>query len=237
MATIPTKYVNPGDLARPVQTNNTYSAIATGTTSIDDANTRSEWASRYHFDGTVPVNNTNFENVQSSNSQVFSPLNSNYAQVNLGGTPMQIAFGPSIVINPGEVLRAHFDVNIDAVEYTPPASGYLNLAAAEDLYAFTLYWNVGGGMVQAPWAPDSYYSVSNMTYTDPLAPFGPHSVTVSERAERHRQRCNVSMIYINTTGAPVTVSAIEARVKIVNHVYLNSITLKDGIITAMVPRR
>lgn len=237
MATIPTKYVNPGDLARPVQTNNAYTAIATGTTSLNDDNTRSEWASRYHFDGTTLQTNTDFYNLNSTNSMVFNPLNSNYTQINLGGTPMQIAFGPAVVIQPGEVLRAHFDINVDAVTYTEPAAGFLNLANAQDLYAFTMYWNVGGGMVQAPWCPDSYYSVSNMTYIDPGAFYASYSVTASLRAERHRQRCNVSMIYVNTTGAPVTVSALEARVKVNNNVNISSITLKDGILTVMAPRR
>jgi len=237
MATIPTKYVNPGDTIRTAQTNNAYSAIATGTANLDDDNTRQEWCSRYHIDGATLVTNTDFYNLNSTNTMVFNPLNSNYTLINLGGTPMQINFAPAIVIAPGEILRAHFDVNIDAVEYATPAAGFLNLAADQDLYGFTFYWNIGGGTVQAPWSPDSYYSVTNMTYQNPGAAFQAQSVTLSERAERHRQRCNLSMIYINTTNAPVTISSLEARVRVVNNVSLSSITLIDGIMTVMAPRR
>ena len=91
--------------------------------------------------------------------------------------------------------------------------------------------------VQAPWSPDSFYSISAMTCQDPGSAFAAESVTISERAERHRQRCNLSMIYINVTNAPVTISALQARVRVVNSVTLTSMTLIDGILTAMTPRR
>ena len=236
MAVIPTKYVNPGDTIRSAPTNTIYTGIATGTAALDDDNTRQEWCSRQHIDGATMVNNTDFYNVNSTSTMVFatSPV---YTLITLGATPMTINFAPSVVIQPGEVLRAHFDVNIDSVTYATPAAGFLQIASPEDVYGFTFYWNIGAGLVQAPWSPDSFYSISAMTCQDPGSAFAAQSVIISERAERHRQRCNLSMIYINVTNAPVTISALQARVRVVNSVTLTSMTLIDGILTAMTPRR
>ena len=236
MAVIPTKYVNPGDTIRSAPTNTVYTGIATGTAALDDDNTRQEWCSRQHIDGATMVNNTDFYNVNSTSTMVFatSPV---YTLITLGATPMTINFAPSVVIQPGEVLRAHFDVNIDSVTYATPAAGFLQIASPEDVYGFTFYWNIGAGLVQAPWSPDSFYSISAMTCQDPGSAFATASVLTSERAERHRQRCNLSMIYINVTNAPVTISALQARVRVVNSVTLTSMTLIDGILTAMTPRR
>ena len=236
MAVIPTKYVNPGDTIRSAPTNTIYTGIATGTAALDDDNTRQEWCSRQHIDGATMVNNTDFYNVNSTSTMVFatSPV---YTLITLGATPMTINFAPSVVIQPGEVLRAHFDVNIDSVTYATPVAGFLNVVSPEDVYGFTFYWNIGAGLVQAPWSPDSFYSISAMTCQDPGAAFAAASVATSEIAERHRQRCNLSMIYINVTNAPVTISALQARVRVVNSVTLTSMTLIDGILTAMTPRR
>lgn len=236
MAVIPTKYVNPGDTIRSAPTNTIYTGIATGTAALDDDNTRQEWCSRQHIDGATMVNNTDFYNVNSTSTMVFatSPV---YTLITLGATPMTINFAPAVVIQPGEALRAHFDINVDSVTYATPAAGFLSLASPQDVYGFTFYWNIGAGLVQAPWSPDSFYSISAMTCQDPGAPFAAQSVTISERAERHRQRCNLSMIYINVTNAPVTISALQARARVVNSVTLTSMTLIDGILTAMAPRR
>ena len=236
MAVIPTKYVNPGDTIRSAPTNTIYTGIATGTAALDDDNTRQEWCSRQHIDGATMVNNTDFYNVNSTSTMVFA-TSAAYTLITLGATPMTINFAPAVVIQPGEVLRAHFDVNIDSVTYNTPAAGFLSIASPQDVYGFTFFWNIGAGLVQAPWSPDSFYSISAMTQQDPGASFAAQSVTVSERAERHRQRCNLSMIYINVTAAPVTVSALQARVRVVNSVTLTSMTLIDGILTAMTPRR
>lgn len=236
MATIPTKYVNPGNTISSAATNTVYAGIATGTGALDDDNTRGEWCSRGHIDGTTMVNNTDFYNVNSTSSMVFATT-STYTLITLGAQPMQINFAPALVIQPGEVLRAHFDINIDAVTYNTPAAGFLNLASPQDVYGFTFFWNVGAGLVQTPWSPDSFYSVSSMTCQDPGVTFAAQSVTISERGERHRQRCNLSMIYINVTNAPVTITALQARCRAVNTVTLPSITLIDGILTAMAPRR
>ena len=236
MAVIPTKYVNPGDTIRSAPTNTIYTGIATGTAALDDDNTRQEWCSRQHIDGATMVNNTDFYNVNSTSTMVFA-TSAAYTLITLGATPMTINFAPAVVIQPGEVLRAHFDVNIDSVTYNTPAAGFLSIASPQDVYGFTFFWNIGAGLVQAPWSPDSFYSISAMTQQDPGASFAAQSVTISERAERHRQRCNLSMIYINVTAAPVTVSALQARVRVVNSVTLTSMTLIDGILTAMTPRR
>lgn len=236
MAVIPTKYVNPGDTIRSAPTNTIYTGIATGTAALDDDNTRQEWCSRQHIDGATMVNNTDFYNINSTSTMVFATT-FNYSLITLGATPMQIAFAPPVVIQPGEVLRAHFDINIDAVTYNTPAAGFLSLASPQDVYGFTFFWNIGAGVVQAPWSPDSFYSVSAMTCQNPGAAFAAASVAASELAERHRQRCNLSMIYINVTNAPVTVASIEARCRAVNTVALPSITLIDGILTVMAPRR
>ena len=236
MAVIPTKYVNPGDTIRSAPTNTIYTGIATGTAALDDDNTRQEWCSRQHIDGATMVNNTDFYNVNSTSTMVFATSTS-YTLITLGATPMTINFAPSVVIQPGEVLRAHFDINIDAVTYNTPAAGFLNVINAQDLYSFTFFWNVGAGLVQTPWSPDSVYSVSGMTYQDPGANYAALSVNRSDRAERHRQRCNLSMIYINVTNAPVTISALQARVRVNDVAVLPSITLIDGILTAMTPRR
>jgi hypothetical protein len=236
MAVIPTKYVNPGDTIRSAPTNTVYTGIATGTAALDDDNTRQEWCSRQHIDGATMVNNTDFYNVNSTSTMVFA-TSAAYTLITLGATPMTINFAPAAVIQPGEVLRAHFDVNIDSVTYATPAAGFLSIASPQDVYGFTFFWNIGAGLVQAPWSPDSFYSISAMTQQDPGAAFAAQSVAKSELAERHRQRCNLSMIYINVTNAPVTVSALQARVRVVNSVTLTSMTLIDGILTAMVPRR
>lgn len=236
MATIPTKYVFPGNTISSAATNTVYAGIATGTGALDDDNTRGEWCSRGHIDGATMVNNTDFYNVNSTSSMVFATT-ATYTLITLGAQPMQINFAPALVIQPGEVLRAHFDINIDAVTYNTPAAGFLNLASPEDVYGFTFFWNVGAGLVQTPWSPDSFYSVSSMTCQDPGVTFAAQSVTISERGERHRQRCNLSMIYINVTNAPVTITALQARCRAVNTVTLPSITLIDGILTAMAPRR
>jgi len=236
MAVIPTKYVNPGDTIRSAPTNTIYTGIATGTAALDDDNTRQEWCSRQHIDGATMVNNTDFYNVNSTSTMVFA-TSAAYTLITLGATPMTINFSPSVVIQPGEVLRAHFDVNVDSVTYNTPAAGFLSLASPQDVYGFTFFWNIGAGLVQAPYSPDSFYSISAMTCQDPGSAFQAQSVIISERAERHRQRCNLSMIYINDTNAPVTISALQARVRVVNSVTLTSMTLIDGILTAMAPRR
>jgi len=236
MAVIPTKYVNPGDTIRSAPTNTIYTGIATGTAALDDDNTRQEWCSRQHIDGATMVNNTDFYNVNSTSTMVFA-TSAAYTLITLGATPMTINFAPAVVIQPGEALRAHFDINVDSVTYATPAAGFLNIASPEDVYGFTFFWNIGAGLVQAPWSPDSFYSISAMTCQNPGAPFAAQSVTISERAERHRQRCNLSMIYINVTNAPVTISALQARARVVNSVTLTSMTLIDGILTAMAPRR
>lgn len=236
MATIPTKYVFPGNTISSAATNTVYAGIATGTGALDDDNTRGEWCSREHIDGATMVNNTDFYNVNSTSSMVFATT-ATYTLITLGAQPMEINFAPALVVQPGEVLRAHFDINIDAVTYNTPAAGFLNLASPEDVYGFTFFWNVGAGLVQTPWSPDSFYSVSSMTCQDPGVTFAAQSVARSELGERHRQRCNLSMIYINVTNAPVTITALQARCRAVNTVTLPSITLIDGILTAMAPRR
>jgi len=237
MATIPSKYVNPGDVAREAQTNTAYSAVATGTASLNDENTRSEWVSRQHISNTVPVTTNPFKLATSTASMVYNPLNTNYAPIVLGGTPMAVSPVPYDSVGVGEVMRVHFDINVDDWTYTPPAAGYINAANPQDCYGFTLYWDIGAGLVQCPWSPDATYSVSMLTSVNPGAPYNTQTVPATTTRYRKRQRCNLTAIYINTGPNPVSILTIQARVKVYNTGSMPMLTLDSGELCAVFGRR
>jgi hypothetical protein len=225
MPTIPITINEAGDLIDAGAVNNDFTQFSVYTPDLDGDNTRTEWCSRQHIANppAAPVFNTSFAMVEDSNSTQVVNWNT-FQQINLAPA-FRITYG-GLVIEPGQVFRAALDINVLATGQLANLNG--TIGTADDCYQFRFYYrDFNSGLIN-PIGPTSTYSVSNQWNISSPAPGYLRTPTY-----RIKQRCNHSLCFINTTGAPLSIDWIEARVRIVNLANVPSITIGEGEFSAL----
>lgn len=200
--------------------NSSFAAFQTASAALDDENTRTEWCSRYHMDnvGTYFING-NFAQIEDSDTTMV--VNSNVFNV--------VALAPNFRISylglnllPGESLRMHFDINVIAATFGQ--GGDVLTDINDDCYQFRFYYrDFNSGLIN-PIGDTSTYSTSNKSDHNPAGSGGGYPTPVN----RISQRVNHSYVWMNTTGAPISIDWIEIRVRICNLLYVTSVSLKEA---------
>ncbi len=226
MPTIPITIAEAGDLIDAGTVNADFTQFATDTQDLDEDNTRTEWCSRLHVVNPFAnaVFNTSIGLIEDSDSTQVVNWNA-FAQVNL--VPAFRVTYAGLAIEPGQVYRAHFDVNVIAAQTAVPNLG---LNPDDDCYQFRFYVRDFNSGLIFPIGPTSTYSVSNQWN---IAVPSPTLGGGTAPTYRIGQRCNLSLCYINTSNANFSIDYIEARVRIVNLAIVPSITLAQGTMTTM----
>jgi len=231
MSTVSINTYAAGDPITAAGLNGDFTSIGTATATLDDLNTRTEWCSRRHIDepNAVKTFNKDFNLIQNNiNTQLVNWTT--FTQVALGATAFRYTPGSPIVLEPGQVLRAHFDINVDAV--VPDATFDNFVPQNEDCYQFAFYYQDASLQVDRIGCISSY-SITEIPHHDPGV--GLVAGAASDR-QRHRQRCNLTLCHINTSGGNETFNYIEARVRLVDLAWIDSITLKEGTFTVFTGR-
>lgn len=224
MSTIPVTIVEAGDLINSATTNSDFGVFTSITQDLGGDNTRTEWCAREHIVNppASPVFNGDFAMVEDSNTNQVISTNT-FQQINLAPA-FRVTYG-ALTIEPGQVLRAHLDINVLAAT---AASLNSTILTADDVYQFRFFFRDATSGLVAPIGPTASYSLSNQwNIVSPTPGFGRVPTL------RIRQRCNLSLCFINTTGANLVVDFIEARVRIVNPAVLTSITIGEGDFTVL----
>jgi len=209
-----------GDAMVAADVNADYAAIAAETAILDDENTRSEWCSRQHISQAGNATfNLNFAQVEDSNTtQVVN--STTFAQVNLVPA-FRITYG-GLVLQPGEVLRCHFDINAIAATILSPAGtpGYL-ANEDSDCYQFRFFFRNFVSGVVAGFGPTATYSTTNKGTTVPPS-------TGIQSVDRIGQRCSLHNCFLNATAAAISFDWIEVRARVCDTAYLSSVSIKEG---------
>lgn len=233
MSTIPIKTFEAGDAILAADVNTDFANVQSGTTVLTDDNTRTEWVSRGHI-VEVPGNRT--FNADSNNfienSAATQTINTNtWAQVNIGGA-FRITYITPLVLQPGQVLRSHFDVNVMAVTLDP---ALLNTTPppfnSSDCYQFSFWYQDASLQVRQIGCTSTY-----STTIRPLSPAAPLGVSSMTNYRRIGQRCNHTLCYINNTGAPVTINWLEVRARIWDTTWIDAVQLRYATWTTFVAR-
>lgn len=230
MPTVSVPDIAPGDTTNAGTTNTFFTDLQTASAAIDGTNTRAEWCSRYHIDQTAatPTFNTNFAQVVSSAAQTIN--SAVFTQVNMG-TAFRITPASPIVLQPGQVLRAHFDTLVTSLTHpAPPANG---VTLNNDCYQFQFWYNDGVTTTNFPCI--STYSYSIIPRTAPA--IGAALITASALTKKRIvQRVNHTMCYINDTANPQTFNWIEVRARVVNVAWITSFDINYGDFNILVGR-
>jgi hypothetical protein len=209
-----------GDAMVAADVNADYTAIAAETAILDDENTRTEWCSRGHISQAGNATfNLNFAQVEDSNTTQV--INTNvFTQVNLVPA-FRIAYG-GLVLQPGEVLRCHFDINAVAATILNPAGtpGYL-ANDDSDCYQFRFFFRNFVSGVESGFGPTATYSTTNKGTTVPPS-------TGIQSVNRIGQRCSLHNCFLNATAAAISFDWIEVRARVCDTAYLTSVSIKDG---------
>jgi hypothetical protein len=208
-----------GDAMVAADVNADYAAIAAETAALDDENTRSEWCSREHISQAGNATfNLNFAQVEDSNTtQVIN--STTFTQVNLLPA-FRITYG-GLVVQPGEVLRCHFDINVVAATILNPAATARFLANdASDCYQFRFFFRNFVSGVVAGFGPTATYSTTNKGVVNP-----PQNLAIIERIG---QRCSLHNCFLNATAAPISFDWIEVRARVCDTTYLSAISIQEG---------
>lgn len=232
MATVTVPDIAPGDTTSAGETNTFFTDLQTASANIDGENTRSEWCSFAHV--TPPVNftygpavfNTDFYNVSSTAAQTIN--STVFTQVNMG-SPFRITPVSPIVLQPGQVLRMHFDTLVSNITYPAPPAG--SVVDNRDCYEFQ-FWNDLAGGTAFP---------CKSTYSSTIFPRSavatPTSYTAAINTRRRNvQRVNHTLCYINDTGAPITYTWLEVRARLVNLTWITNIQINFGNLCILVGR-
>jgi len=232
MSTVSVNNWQGGDLLSALDVNTDLNNISTETIGLlNPDNTHTEWATRQHIEASFPkVFNRDHDLAYSDSTQLVNW--NTFTLITLGGvTPMR-ATGP-FVLEPGQVLRVHFDINVNYLQFpTPVPTTGVGAAAQDDVYEFKF-------QITTPLT--TYYGPCTAAYSASTFPRDavPAAYTTAFRNEiqthlRKKQRCNMSLVTINTSGANITINNVEAHVRIRDLVWIPSLTLKNGEISAMV---
>jgi len=224
MSTIPITINAAGDSISSSVTNSDFAYFTSVTQDLAGDNTRTEWCARPHIVNPAadPVFNGNFAMVEDSDSTQVVNWNA-FQQINLVPA-FRVTYG-TLTIEPGQVLRAHLDMNVLAATNASVTS---TLATNDDVYQFRFYYRDAVSGVVAPIGPTASYSLTNQWNIAAPAPGYTRTPTF-----RIRQRCNLSLCYINTSNSNLVIDYIEARVRIANLAVLTSITIGEGDFTVL----
>jgi len=243
MSTISITVVEAGDVTSAAGTNTNYTAVATGTGTIDDTNTQTEWVSAKHVDTGTNESVWNTDVRDFCNSALTYTLTSeSYVTINLGGTtPVRIAFSPNLVWDRNyEVLRVHADINVDAVgTITLPSI----MSNDEDCFFLRLYYQNSAGT----WIPFSTcewgYSVTNYTEynvteidispVDNDKDFSGVLQTYAMTHPRRRFRCSISGFLFPVAAG---IQGIELRAKLADNATVASVQFKEATMACVMVR-
>jgi len=238
MSTIPIHTYGAGDPILASEVNADFAAIQTGTASLTDENTRTEWVSRAHIDEFPATRTFNRDFDFIENSAATHTVNTNtWAQVVLGAA-FRITYITPIVIEPGQVLRAHFDVNAMTVTndagVVPASNPAFN---STDCYQFS-FWIQDGSLQVKQLGCTSTYSTTIRPISPAVMPVAYNSLSPQTIPDYKRigQRCNHTLCYINNTGSNVTINWIEVRSRLWDTAWLDAVTLRYGTFTVFTGR-
>jgi len=197
-----------GSVTNATTTNTIYSTLAAATTSLDDANLRTEACTRAHF---VASSVTSFTG-QSSNATTTGTYTGTTAATHIShGTAMTVAVAQTI--HEGDVVRMH--ANVYTTETVLDSS---DTDAGQ--YSFKFYWDIGAGYVAADTAA--------FTYSISVRP-----VDIANESIYKNRRHGFSLCYIHS-GANISLAGIKVYVQLTNAA--NSITIKQDILDVIIQR-
>lgn len=242
MSTISVTAVESGDTTSAAGTNANYTAVQTGTGTINDTNTQTEWCSMMHVDTTTNDAVWNTDVAEFCNASLTYTLTSeSFVSINLGGTtPVRISFAPNLVWDRSyELLRVHADINLDAVgQVTLPSI----LGSNQDVFYLRLYYQDNANN----WIPFSTcewgYSITNYTEFDVTnvdcgpAGFVDFSGDLQSYAlthPRHRLRCSISGFLLPVQNG---IKAIELRARLDDNATVASVTFKEATLACVMVR-
>jgi hypothetical protein len=232
MSTIPIHTYGAGDPILASEVNADFAAIQTGTAALTDENTRTEWCSRAHIDEFPATRtfNRDFDFIE-NDAATFNLTSNTWVQIVLGAA-FRITYITPIVLEPGQVLRAHFDVNVMSVT-TDNAVGPQDAPTTNstDCYQFS-FWIQDGSLQVKQLGCTSTYS----TTIRPIAPAAALGVGSMDEYQRIGQRCNHTLCYVNNTNANVTINWIEVRGRLWDTAWLDLVTLRYGTFTVFTGR-
>lgn len=238
MSTIPIQNYAAGELISAAGVNADFASIQAGTASLTDENTRTEWCSRAHIDEfpATRVFNRDFDFIE--NDAGTHTVNTNtWAQVVLG-VSFRITYITPIVIEPGQVLRAHFDVNAMTVTKDAAVTSSSNPAFnSTDCYQFS-FWYQDDSLQVRQLGCTSTYSTTIRPVAPAVMPTAYNSLSPQTIPDYNRigQRCNHTLCYINNTNANVTINYIEVRSRLWDTTWLDAVTLRYGTFTVLTGR-
>lgn len=215
-----------GETISSASANAIYSEMSTASTTISSDNTRTEAISRRHLKdlSQSPVGeHPTFHELRYTSSAVGatgSYNNTTYATISHGGGAV-ITFNAPLVIRAGEAIRLQADSTI--VDVTEGTNGGGNYSRQTDQYYYAFYLTIGGVDVKA--SSDYGYSLLTNTnstmpggYTDWLTTPNLNYSYGDKTGARNRfilpQKEMFSYIWINKTGADITVTAAKVKVKV-----------------------
>ena len=244
MSTITTTPVAIGALATAASANATYTAIATGTASLDFENTQTEWVSMGHVDESTNDQVFNTDLAMFCNSAgTYTLVSESYAALNLGGTtPVRITFAPNLTwARTGEILRVHADINVDDVgEITLPSI----MGANQDCFYLSLFYQDNAGnwhqFPNADWAYSitnyTEFDVTNVVFTPAVRPpfdFSTDLQTYALTHPRKKFRCSITGFL---PPVALGIKGIELRGRLEDSATIASVTFKEATLTLFMMR-
>ena len=230
MSLVKTTNVIAGQVMDSTNLTNVLSDIGNATSSLDPSNTKSEMISQFHVNYLSPPFNDRFNYIEDY-LNTYTIASTTYTLLNFGGTvPFYFNFAPDIFLAPGQTLRAHFDVWVNEVEFTGQGWNVIG-SELDDCYQFSMFATVDG-VPNTQVSCEATYSTSEARdFQSPPKP-NPSFVAITER-RRIRQKCNLTMTYMNTTNVDIRFGDLEVRGRLGNLTYLTGVTLRYGTFTVL----
>lgn len=204
-----------GETISVPKANAIYNEIAVASSSIDSSNLRSNSISRRHLldlaespTGTHPT----FHQIMSASQSlaIGSYSSTAYVDISHGGGAI-INFSAPVVLRPGEVLRLQASLNVMAALL---GANNADCALTNQYYWFS-FWGDPGGVSQKL-SPDFGYSLSTIPGITDLT-FQAIPTSFSDKTQYKlivQQREAFSYLYINKTGANITLTNVRVKVKV-----------------------
>lgn len=207
---------NAGQIISETKANAIYDEVAIASQAIDASNTRTESISRRHLvdlSTQLTGEHPTFHQLQSTFQHVATGTYNSTSYVLVShGAGCTVNFVVPVILKPGEALRMQGSVNI--TEATVGTNGGGNFARTTSEYYFAFYGNPGGvptklspdfgySLTSNPGCIDSHYINEDTSYSDKI-----QSKFIVQQREAF------SYLYINKTGATITLTNCSIRVKV-----------------------
>jgi len=198
-------------------------------------NVKTEAVSQFHLKYSTEPFNGDFYHDSSIGIQIINAAT--WTPVVLSGDAFNFSLGNNFVIEPGQGFRAHFDIWVDAfinpVIPGNPNTYLYDVPNQEDCYQFQ-FFDSADGATYNPIGCQSTYSITvaprstGGTFNNANA----FRTALYERL-RIKQKCNLTLCWINTSTSNYTIENLEVRARLLSTLWSPSITISNGTYTFM----